>query len=146
MGMAKKMKSMGMVVGEADGLLKMVAVVVAEDEETAAQMEGMANGMMAMAALGKDSKHRLADLYEKPVGDSNRQYGYLAGRVGHRRDRGSHREGNAEAHLRRLPRICKISLGDVVARECEEDSSPLFFNILHSSFDLNTLDRFPLSP
>ena len=62
MGMAKKMKSMGVVVGEADGLLKMVAVVVAEDEETAAQMEGMANGMMAMAALGKDSKHRLANL------------------------------------------------------------------------------------
>ena len=62
MGMAKKMKSMGMVVGEADGLLKMVAIVVAEDEETAAQMEGMANGMMAMAALGKDSKHRLANL------------------------------------------------------------------------------------
>jgi hypothetical protein len=62
MGMAKKIKSMGIVVGEADGLLKMVAVVVAEDEETAAQMEGMANGMMAMAALGKDSKHRLADL------------------------------------------------------------------------------------
>ena len=62
MGMAKKIKSMGMVVGEADGLLKMVAVVVVEDEETAAQMEGMANGMMAMAALGKDSKHRLADL------------------------------------------------------------------------------------
>ena len=62
MGMAKKMKSIGMVVGEADGLLKMVAIVVAEDEETAAQMEGMANGMMAMAALGKDSKHRLANL------------------------------------------------------------------------------------
>ncbi len=62
MGMAKKIKSMGMVIGEADGLLKMVAVVVAEDEETAAQMEGMANGMMAMAALGKDSKHRLANL------------------------------------------------------------------------------------
>jgi hypothetical protein len=62
MGMAKKIKSMGIVVGEADGLLKMVAVVVAEDEETAAQMEGMANGMMAMAALGKDSKHRLANL------------------------------------------------------------------------------------
>jgi len=62
MGMAKKVKSMGMVVGEADGLLKMVAIVVAEDEETAAQMEGMANGMMAMAALGKGSKHRLADL------------------------------------------------------------------------------------
>jgi hypothetical protein len=62
MGMAKKIKSMGIVVGEADGLVKMVAVVVVEDEETAAQMEGMANGMMAMAALGKDSKHRLADL------------------------------------------------------------------------------------
>jgi len=62
MGMAKKVKSMGMVVGEADGLLKMVAIVVAEDEETATQMEGMANGMMAMAALGKGSKHRLADL------------------------------------------------------------------------------------
>ena len=62
MGMAKKVKSMGMVVGEADGLLKMVAIVVAEDEATAAQMEGMANGMMAMAALGKGSKHRLADL------------------------------------------------------------------------------------
>jgi len=62
MGMAKKIKSMGMVVGEADGLLKMVVIVVAEDEETAAQMEGMANGMMAMAALGKDSKHRLANL------------------------------------------------------------------------------------
>ena len=62
MGMAKKVKSMGMVVGEADGLLKMVAVVVAEDEETAAQMEGMVNGMMAMAALGKGSKHRLSDL------------------------------------------------------------------------------------
>ena len=62
MGMAKKIKSMGIVAGEADGLLKMVAIVVAEDEETAAQMEGMANGMMAMAALGKDSKHRLANL------------------------------------------------------------------------------------
>jgi len=62
MGMAKKVKSMGMVIGEADGLLKMVAIVVVEDEETATQMEGMANGMMAMAALGKDSKHRLANL------------------------------------------------------------------------------------
>ena len=62
MGMAKKVKSMGMVIGEVDGLLKMVAIVVVEDEETATQMEGMANGMMAMAALGKDSKHRLANL------------------------------------------------------------------------------------
>lgn len=62
MGMAKKVKSMGMVVGEADGVLKMVAIVVTEDEETASQMEGMANGMMAMAALGKSSKHRLAGL------------------------------------------------------------------------------------
>ena len=59
-----KANSAGMIAGQIDGELKMAAIVKTNDEETAKQIEEMANGMMAMAALGKESNPELADILE----------------------------------------------------------------------------------
>lgn len=60
----KKANSAGVVVGQADGELRMAAIVKTNDEETAKQIEDMANGMIAMSALGKESNPHLAKLLE----------------------------------------------------------------------------------
>ena len=62
--MVKKVRSAGMAMGESAGELKVVAIVKADNEETAIQLENMARGMMAMAALGKESKPFLAEILE----------------------------------------------------------------------------------
>ncbi len=62
--MMKKAHSAGMAMGEADGELKIVAIIKANDEETATQLENMARGALAMAALGKESNPRLANILE----------------------------------------------------------------------------------
>ena len=62
--LVKKANSAGVVVGQVDGELKMAAIVKTNDEETAKQIEDMANGMIAMAALSKESNPHLAKLLE----------------------------------------------------------------------------------
>ena len=62
--MIKKAHSAGMAIGQSAGELKIAAIVETNDEETATQLENMARGMMAMAALGKESNPRLAKILE----------------------------------------------------------------------------------
>ena len=62
--MIKMAQSAGMAIGQAAGELKIVAIVETNDEETATQLENMARGMMAMAALGKQSNPRIAEILE----------------------------------------------------------------------------------
>ena len=62
--MVKKVRSAGMAMGETAGELKVVGIVKTDNEETAIQLENMARGMMAMVALGKESKPFLAEILE----------------------------------------------------------------------------------
>ena len=62
--MVRKVSSAGMAMGETAGELKVVAIVKTDNEETAIQLENMARGMMAMVALGKESKPFLAEILE----------------------------------------------------------------------------------
>ncbi|MBG31288.1 MAG: hypothetical protein CMI31_15025 [Opitutae bacterium] len=60
----EKANSAGMIVGEVDGEIRMAAILKTNDEETARQLEEMANGLMAMAALSKESNRHLGKVLE----------------------------------------------------------------------------------
>ncbi len=62
--MVEKVESAGIIVGEAEGELKVAAVLKTTNEETAKQVEDMVRGMLAMAELGKESNPHLAKVME----------------------------------------------------------------------------------
>ncbi|MBL62889.1 MAG: hypothetical protein CMI30_05710 [Opitutae bacterium] len=62
--MVEKAHSAGMVMGEADGELKMAVILKTAGDDTAKQLEEMVNGALAMAELSMESNPKLANIWE----------------------------------------------------------------------------------